>query len=963
MPPRWRDPWLVKRLAAQAGVASAEQRIHAAVLEAMTRFLDVARAMMLGEAVTAAAGDDTPPNPDAWPHETVWEQLIRDIILPVLSIVWGEQFRQLAAVADVSDQPYRETYLRTVFDRLKIWPVGAFEEIRPELLEALESSETIAQMRDRIGRVLNIDALSRELQGRINEIERELAREDITEQRRAGLRAKRGQLFDGLHADQGRWRWKADRIARTETMGAYNGGNFAGAQAQAETQDVQLFKQWLATSDERVRLTHEIADGQVVPLNEPFIVGGYALDHPGVAGGPAHEVIQCRCTPLFIEADEAPALVEAYTVKLGKLDPEQAALSLVAAGPGEDITMYSSHLAALVASAAGATGLPIADRGRKWDASAADKRMAEWAADGDGDLTPSKYKKGHFYFTPDGDTKTKGAYKLPFADVIDGELTAVPEGIFAVARALGGARAPLDVPEADVAKIKARVAGYYRRMAKMFDDPDMVPPWMSITAAADNAATWGLPYGWVGVLAPMGKKSGDGRMLAVVDELRTRDMPLVLETQKELQPGHMGAVVAGDIGKVWVNGQDIMGAGRWDLGGADGAEAARLLAEGFARWVSVDPDEVMAEMQWFDKDGKKVEPDPTIEDMWASEEARILGETDPMDGMEQVQVYTDYRLIGATHVAQPAFNEAVIEPVWTEEELDAIYADTSLTASAVPVVVKADPPPLALVAGAGPLAPPVEWFAQADLDKNTPLTITDDGRIYGYVADKDQTHTNPMFAGRSAPPSPSGYAYFHTGAVRCAQGEQVSVGRITLGGGHAPLSGNVRAAAEHYDNTCAAVAVVRAYDDGNGVAVFGALLPDLSPERVAELRRSPLSGDWRIVGGNLEMVAALAVNTAGLPVPRYSMVASGEVTAMVAAGAVCVRPPKTAAPAPAPTLEQIVTLTAAAVVRELGAQEGRRERIAALAARTRPAPARMAELATRMAQVGEPRVTMAGADR
>ena len=34
------------------------------------------------------------------------------------------------------------------------------------------------------------------------------------------------------------------------------------------------------------------------------------------------------------------------------------------------------------------------------------------------------------------------------------------------------------------------------------------------------------------------------------------------------------------------------------------------------------------------------------------------------------------------------------------------------------------------------------------------------------------------------------------------------------------------------------------------------------------MRAAPLSGDWRRIGGNLEMVAALHVNTAGFPIPR-----------------------------------------------------------------------------------------------
>jgi len=52
-------------------------------------------------------------------------------------------------------------------------------------------------------------------------------------------------------------------------------------------------------------------------------------------------------------------------------------------------------------------------------------------------------------------------------------------------------------------------------------------------------------------------------------------------------------------------------------------------------------------------------------------------------------------------------------------------------------------------------------------------------------------------------------------------------------------------------------------------------------DRIDELRMSPLSGDWRRHKGNLELVAALAVNNPGFPVftsqggEEFSLVAAG----------------------------------------------------------------------------------------
>ena len=62
---------------------------------------------------------------------------------------------------------------------------------------------------------------------------------------------------------------------------------------------------WLATSDSRTRPTHRAAEGQRVPVGQPFIVGGAELRFPGDPSGPPQEVIQCRCTMLLVEPGES----------------------------------------------------------------------------------------------------------------------------------------------------------------------------------------------------------------------------------------------------------------------------------------------------------------------------------------------------------------------------------------------------------------------------------------------------------------------------------------------------------------------------------------------------------------------------------------------------------------------------------------------------------------------------------
>lgn len=89
-------------------------------------------------------------------------------------------------------------------------------------------------------------------------------------------------------------RIRATTIARTEVIGASNAGSLA--QMRSFGTQGPKSKSWLATNDRATRTSHRTADGQEVPINEPFQVGGVGLDFPGDPTAPAHEVVNCRCT-------------------------------------------------------------------------------------------------------------------------------------------------------------------------------------------------------------------------------------------------------------------------------------------------------------------------------------------------------------------------------------------------------------------------------------------------------------------------------------------------------------------------------------------------------------------------------------------------------------------------------------------------------------------------------------------
>lgn len=98
-------------------------------------------------------------------------------------------------------------------------------------------------------------------------------------------------------------RARSRMIARTETVTAANqAGRFA-----AQDMGLQLNKEWLATMDNRTRRDHLILDGQVVGFDDYFNVpGGVTMLQPGDRvqenglAVPAKEVVNCRCTTLYI---------------------------------------------------------------------------------------------------------------------------------------------------------------------------------------------------------------------------------------------------------------------------------------------------------------------------------------------------------------------------------------------------------------------------------------------------------------------------------------------------------------------------------------------------------------------------------------------------------------------------------------------------------------------------------------
>lgn len=105
--------------------------------------------------------------------------------------------------------------------------------------------------------------------------------------------------------------YRAEMIARTEMNRAYNTSQF-GTMQEVAAADPALRKTWITAGDTRVRSSHVdagvnyVAGGSpgAIPANEPFQLQGGTVMYPADPGGPAAEVINCRCQLMWVTEEE-----------------------------------------------------------------------------------------------------------------------------------------------------------------------------------------------------------------------------------------------------------------------------------------------------------------------------------------------------------------------------------------------------------------------------------------------------------------------------------------------------------------------------------------------------------------------------------------------------------------------------------------------------------------------------------
>lgn len=343
---------------------------------------------------------------------------------------------------------------------------------------------------------------------------------------------------------------------------------------------------------------------------------------------------------------------------------------------------------------------------------------------------------------------------------------------------------------------------------------------------------------FVMVVAKEGVRTVDGREFAA-GAIEWRELPIPLLSIRGNDPtgrgGHKSSRAIGSIAEIWreddENGNGTIYGRGYFASDEEGMEAKQLIAEGVLSGVSADV-------------GGAV-----VEELVADEE------------FGTVKMIHSGTIVGVTVLPIPAFDGTKVSVVHKDELAEAV------------------------VASAGAWQPKSEWFSDPKFTEPTPITVTADGRIQGHAALWGTCHVGYRDRCVTPPRSKSHYQYFNTGQVLTADGETVNVGRLTAGTGHAAIDFGAQTAVDHYDNTGYQGGYVHAGEDEHGIWFSGTVSPTATPEQIATLRASMVSGDWRKIGQGLELVGILAVNTPGFPVPRAraGLVAGAQVS-LIASG-------------------------------------------------------------------------------
>lgn len=241
--------------------------------------------------------------------EQVWERAMRDLFerqrKRTLGTLDGRRRSRLeAALADGEVRQDIGAFATSMWREETIKVVrGLYEQTSAMGVSRLTEKFGISFNLEQPWAAAFISERSNDLAGFVSETTYAQIRQALTDGVAAGeslddIKARVSLVFDEASSH------RAGVIARTEVISASNGATIEAARNLPS--DVVAGKQWIAAIDERTRDSHLLADGQIVPMDGMFDVGGDQLSYPGDPDGDEEETIQCRCAVAMVTPEEMP---------------------------------------------------------------------------------------------------------------------------------------------------------------------------------------------------------------------------------------------------------------------------------------------------------------------------------------------------------------------------------------------------------------------------------------------------------------------------------------------------------------------------------------------------------------------------------------------------------------------------------------------------------------------------------
>jgi DNA topoisomerase IB/predicted ABC-type ATPase len=244
-----------QQLTDEAGVRGSEARVYRAALRAFRVLASEFRTALKASGYSTAALNARPE---------AWLAAVDELILPAIAAAYLAGGDLTLIAAGRVRKATLEGYLAPIRNRLVAVSDDVYDLISTNLAQARRDGATPEELADRVEVIL---------------------------------------------ADSGSANWpaRAALVARTETTAAFNQGRVqAGLErtAAAGLDRRDVYKEWLATRDDRTRPSHRHVSGDVVAIGDRFrlisdqgVSFGFA---PGDPSLPVWEVANCRCTLIVL---------------------------------------------------------------------------------------------------------------------------------------------------------------------------------------------------------------------------------------------------------------------------------------------------------------------------------------------------------------------------------------------------------------------------------------------------------------------------------------------------------------------------------------------------------------------------------------------------------------------------------------------------------------------------------------